>query len=286
MSGGLRLLVLDAYPADGRQALRDVGATAAGALYERVLRSCAPGARVDIATPADPDFTLPAGVSLGDYDGIVWTGSSLTIHHARDARVLRQVELARAAYRARVPSFGSCWAAQLAVVAAGGACAPNPRGREFGLARKITLTPAGREHLLFAGRSSAFDALTSHEDEVTTLPAGAELLASNAFSRVQAVAIEHEGGSFWALQYHPEYDLHEVARLAALRAEGLIAQGDFHDRAAADRFIAQLEALHLEPARRDLAYRLAVDADVLDPHTRQAEVRHWLEHAVHPAAGR
>jgi len=57
-----------------------------------------------------------------------------------------QLDLARAAFAARVPSFGSCWAAQIAVVAAGGIVRANPRGREMGIARKIALTPEGRGH--------------------------------------------------------------------------------------------------------------------------------------------
>src|SRR6266403_1796200 len=62
---------------------------------------------------------------------------------------------------AKVPSFGSCWAAQMAVVAAGGMVRANPRGREMGIARKIALTPEGRGHPLYAGKGAVFDAFIS-----------------------------------------------------------------------------------------------------------------------------
>ncbi len=273
---GPHLLVLDAYAPEGRAALAGAGATEAGRLYAGLLGRLAPNARIDVAYPADPDPALPTGAALAGYDGVVWTGSSLTIHAAGDPRVVRQIALARAVTRAGVPSFGSCWAAQVAVVAAGGRCAAHPKGREFGIARHIELSDAGRAHPLFAGKPAAFDAWTSHADHAVTLPGGAALLASNAWSRVQAVSVGGGPARFWAVQYHPEYDAHEVASLCRLRREELVAQGSFPDAATADAWIADLEALHADPTRAELAAKLGVGPDLLDEDRRTAEVRNWL----------
>jgi GMP synthase (glutamine-hydrolysing) len=272
----LHLLVLDAYAPEGRAALRGAGGTEAGQLYERMLRTLAPDAEIEIAYPADPDPKLPAGAALADYDGFCWTGSSLTIHHADDVRVQRQLEFTRAVYQSGVPSFGSCWAAQLSVVAAGGRCAPNPKGREFGVARAITLSEAGRAHPLYRDKPARFDAFTSHADHVVELCDGATLLASNAWSDVQALDVARGPGRFWSLQYHPEYDAHEVASLCRLRRAELIAQGSLADDAAADAYIADLEAVHADPARADLAASLGISAALLDPQQRTLEVRNWL----------
>jgi len=272
----LRILVLDAYAPEGRAAVRGAGGTEAGRLYERMLRALAPDVAVDVAHPADPDPALPIGVALRDYDGIAWTGSSLTIHVDSDPRVRRQLDFARAVYAAGVPSFGSCWAAQLSVAAAGGRCDVNPKGREFGVARRITLSDAGRAHPLYRDKPAQFDAWTSHADHVVELCDGAQLLASNEWSRVQAVAVERERGRFWALQYHPEYDAHEVASLCRLRQAELVAQGTFADEAAAADWVAKLEALHAEPANAQLAASLGVGPDLLDFGRRTVEVRNWL----------
>lgn len=273
---GLRILVLDAYAAEGRGAIRGAGGTEAGRLYERMLRALAPDARIDLAYPADPDPQLPSGVAIRDFDGIAWTGSSLTIHVESDPRVRRQLEFAREVYAAGVPSFGSCWAAQLSVAAAGGRCAANPKGREFGVSRRITLTEAGRAHPMYRGKPPVFDAWTSHADHVVALCDGGTLLASNEWSRVQAVSVARGGGRFWALQYHPEYDAHEVASLCRLRQEELIAQGTLADEAAAADFIARLEALHADPANEALAKSLGVEPALLDFEQRTLEVRRWL----------
>ena len=185
-----------------------------------------------------------------------------------------------------MPSFGSCWAAQIAVVAAGGLCAANPRGREMGIARKITLTAEGRGHPMYIGKPSVFNGFISHEDEVTHLPPGAIVLATNAFTRVQAVCVTYRGGTCWALQYHPEYDLHELARLAYCRIPKLIKGGFFIDREAGEDYVEKLECLHSNPERGELAWLLGIDEDVTNEDVRLCEVRNWVEQLVIPSMRR
>lgn len=274
-----RFLILDGYDAPGRAALEGASCTRAGTLYANMLKAALPDAHADIMHPADASTTLPTGAVLADYDAVLWTGSSLTIYHT-SPEVTRQVELARAVYKAGVPSFGSCWALQIASLAAGGTCRLNPKGREFGIARKISLTDAGKLHPLFRGKPACFDGFTSHFDDVETLPQNTPVLASNSVTAIQAASIEHQGTSFWAVQYHPEYDLSEVAGLARFRAEGLISDGHFENQTALNVFVEELDALHADPSRADLAWKFGIDQDVLDPAMRQLEFRNWLEAVI------
>jgi len=73
-----------------------------------------------------------------------------------------------------------------------------------------------------------------------------------------------------------------VAKLARVRGPGLVEQGTFRDLAAVEAWAQELETLAADPARRDIAWRLAIDRDVLDPALRRAEVRNWLEQLVRP----
>ncbi len=285
MSADPRFLVVDGYLKASRDELVAGGAAMACDLYAAMLRRFAPGAEVDYVFPADDDTGLPAGAELAAYDGIAWTGCSLTVFED-DPRVRSQIEFCRAAFAAGVPSFGSCWALQIAVVAAGGLCAANPRGREMGIARKIQLTPEGRGHPLYAGKPSVFDAFISHVDEVTHWPSTAVLLASNQFTHVQAATITFESGTFWGLQYHPEYDLHEMARLIFCRREILTKLGFFQDVDQALAHIEKLEALHDDPTRQDLAWALGIDDDILRPEIRQCEVGNWISQQVLPGMKR
>ena len=102
MANDPRFLVVDGYSREGREDLRAGGATTAGELYARMLKSCAPGgARIDIVCPADADAALPMGAAIGQYDGIAWTGSSLTVF-ADDPNVTPQIAFAKAAFEAKV----------------------------------------------------------------------------------------------------------------------------------------------------------------------------------------
>lgn len=282
MGDATHYLVVDGYAEKDRLNLVSAGCSAARDIYANMLRQYTPGAvTVDVVAPADGDPQLPVGMSLADYDGIGWTGSNLTIH-ADDPRVHRQINFAKAGFAAGVPMFGSCWAAQIAVSAAGGVCGRNPRGREMGVGRKITLNGDGRGHPMFRGKKSVFDSFMFHEDEVTHMPADSMILAHNGFTHIQAVAVNYLGGAFWAVQYHPEFNLHEVARLVQCRAEIFIRDGFFADRDAVNRYADKLDILNQNPDRTDIAWELGIDDDILNEDLRQREVKNWIDQAVLP----
>ncbi|MCK5444431.1 MAG: gamma-glutamyl-gamma-aminobutyrate hydrolase family protein [Rhodospirillaceae bacterium] len=282
VSEGPLILVIDGYPKDDRENLAGCGMTTAGDLYVAMLSSICPQARFEVLFPSDPDAALPDGVQIGDFDGVAWTGCSLTIHDNTDKRVRRHIELARAAYMAGVPQYGTCWGIQIAAVAAGGTVAVNPRGREMGIGRKITLSPAGRGHPLYQDKPTTFDGFVSHFDEVTHLPPGAEVLAGNAFVRVHSLSVDHEKGTFWGLQYHPEYDLYQMARLIYCRRAALTNEGFYTDEANALEMVEKFERLYANPDDMALAWQLGVDQDILNDTVRQTEPRNWLERLVLP----
>ncbi|OMH26655.1 glutamine amidotransferase [Motiliproteus sp. MSK22-1] len=275
-------LVIDGYPEPAREELQAGGASVAGELYKKVLQQCAPGSRIDILFGADNPASLPSEQVLSQYDGIVWTGSNLTIYQDVP-EVSQQIDLAQTLFKSRIPQFGSCWAAQLAVTAAGGSCAAHPAGMEFGIARSIALTQEGRSHPLFQDKKSVFDGFISHCDEITHLPPGAQVLAGNDHSKIQAVSVTYQGGVFWAVQYHPEYDLHELATLCHCRREAHTKRGFFDSEESADVFVKELEKLHRDASRKDIAWRLGISPDLTNTDIRQQEIKNWINHLVLPS---
>lgn len=273
-----RFLILDGYPKFGRDALVMSGATQASLLYRDMVREYRPMAEIDIAFPADPDCNIP---DLGGYDAMLWTGSSLTIYD-QEPEVTRQIELGREGFRRGLAAFGSCWGLQLAAIAAGGTCRRNPKGREFGLTQGLRLTDAGRAHPLLAGRlknrQAGYRAFTSHFDDVAILPAGGTCLVSNDATDIQAAEITHEGGVFFAVQYHPEFNFGEIAGLARARGEGLLRDNFFESAAALQQYIEDCEALNQDRGDHDMRQRLGADEDVLDRATRHQEFINWLDH--------
>jgi GMP synthase (glutamine-hydrolysing) len=269
----LRFLIIDGYDRPARQEMAESGASVAGQLYQRMLQSHRPEAKSDIIFPADADSELPA--PLESYDAMLWTGSSLTVYDDIP-QVTRQIELAREGYKAGVLAFGSCWALQIACVAAGGSCRRNPNGREFGLARKILLTQAGQESPYFAGRNPVFDGFSSHFDEVESLPTHATILAGNHHTNIQAANIHFDKGQFFAVQYHPEYDPSEIAGLARFRGGGLIAEGRFENQSRLSEFINNMNILNDKPKQLDIQWLYGIDNDVLDVSVRHNEFANWL----------
>lgn len=279
----LRFLIIDGYPKASRDELEEAGMKPAWRLYAEMLGQHLRGVEHRVWFPSD-EPELPDGCGPEGYDGVLWTGCNLTIYHNDDPRVTRQIEFARRCYEAGTPAFGACWGIQMAAVAAGGEVRANPRGREMGLARKIRLTAEGMRHPMFQGKPAVYNAFISHLDEVTTLPAGAVLLATNDFTGVQALEVRHGRGVFWATQYHPEYDVHEMARLIVARAPKLVPEGFFRSRDELLDYVEKLEAIHRDPSRKDLRWQLDVDEDVLSPELRQAEFRNWIPTIVLPRA--
>ncbi len=277
----LRFLVVEGNTRDARQAHKAAYGLTLSESYAAVLQGIAGDSICDIAFPADEGANLPDAAGLESYDGIVLTGSHLNIYD-RTPDILRQIDLMRATYASRTPSFGSCWGLQVAAVAADGDVQKNPLGREVGFARRLTPTEAGRAHPLLADRPAAFDAPAIHLDMVTTIPRDCTVLASNAISPVQAAEIRVDGGVFWGVQYHPEFSLGELAVILGRRTDMLVAEGFCRTRENAEAYAAELAALDREPTRFDLAWRHGVDAEVLEPQRRTREIRNFIEHRVRP----
>jgi GMP synthase (glutamine-hydrolysing) len=190
--------------------------------------------------------------------------------------VAPQIAFARALMQEGAASWGSCWGLQLASLVAGGEVAANPRGREWGIARGIRLTEAARTSPMLAGKPAVFDAFIMHLDEVTRLPEGTPLLATNSHTAVQAAVIEDGDASYWSTQYHPEYNLHEMARLIAARSRALVREGFFPDVAAVETYAATMKALSANPDSAELRVELDVGDDIIDPQIRELELRNWL----------
>jgi GMP synthase (glutamine-hydrolysing) len=275
-----RLLVCEGNTAELRAQQAAVGSPIMSEGYADLLRKLLPDAVVDICYPADPGANLPIG-GLASYDGVAITGSALNVYD-RGPRIDPQIELAREVLKARTPLFGSCWGLQVITVATGGVVRANPKGREIGVGRKIALTPEGRAHPMYAGKASVFDAVTVHLDEVETLAPGTTVLAANAYSDVQAAEIKVDGAVAWAVQYHPEFSLADMAGIIRRYGARLITEGFFADEAGRDAYMADLQALDRTPDNTPLAWRYGIDETVLDPTVRTAEIANWITHQVLP----
>jgi len=118
-----------------------------------------------------------------------------------------------------------------------------------------------------------------HRDEIASLPAGAEVLAGNDFG-LQAASFSCGRGSFWGVQYHPEYDFLDIAAAAERYGETLIAEGKFADKAALAAFAAELRALQEDSSDAALLWKHALGPAMQTETLRLLEIRNWLDNKV------
>ena len=76
--------------------------------------------------------------------------------------------------------------------------------------------------------------------------------------------------------------LAEVAAALRRQASDLVETGLARTEAEVEGQAALVDALAADPSRRDLAWRLGLDAELIDRAKRTTEIRNFLEHLVAP----
>jgi len=279
----LRILIIEGNDAEGRARQTTRLGRMASQGYAGCITYLAPDAVTDICMPADADADLPDVARLRGYDGVVITGSALHVWEEKP-EAMRQVAFARKVYDSGVPFFGSCWGLQVATVAAGGRVEKNPMGREAGVARAITVNETGRGHPLLASRPMVFDAPCIHLDAVTEVAPGTTVLASNAMAPVQAAEINHGNGTFWGVQYHPEFTLSYLARLLMLNIPLHIEEGRFLNEEQAHQYCKDMSDLCHDNSISHVAWRYGIGPELLDKRRRLTEIHNFIAHRVRPYA--
>jgi GMP synthase (glutamine-hydrolysing) len=269
--------ILSCYPKTSREKFTAADVGQPHELFARLLKNHRPSAAVETVFLADTDAPVPDEAGIDAFKGFLWTGSDLTIYDKKDPRVDRQIAFAKTLFARGAQSYGSCWALQMAAMAAGGEVQKNPKGREWGLARDVRPTAAGKKSPLLAGKPEVYDAFIMHLDEVTRLPSGADNLASNEHTQVQAAIVTQGKSRFWATQYHCEYDFHEMARLLKARSAPLVKEGFFSREADVVAYAADMTALHADPSSPVLREKLQVGDDVVAPAVREREFKNWID---------
>jgi GMP synthase (glutamine-hydrolysing) len=285
----LKYLIIDSYTTKGRQDLVNHNASTAGILYKKTINECTPNnfkVECDIIYPADTNCIIPSESELDQYDGITWTGCSLSVIN-NDKIVDKQIDLMQRCFNTSSVMFGSCWALQVAVTALGGRCIVNPNGRETYISRKILLNEFGKSHPMYHNKPHVFDSWTSHEDIVVSMPPNSskvnwQILSGNNMTSIQSASLQYKNAVFWAVQYHPEYNIYEMARLLSARIEKLVRLGMFSKDSDVEYFINCLDTLHKDNNRIDLRFLLGIDNDILDSNIKNCEMTNYINHLVIP----
>jgi len=242
-------------------------------VYNKVLENLTlNNVNISIAHPAFKQDYLPYGLSLDDFDGVVWTGSVLNIYDMTPS-IINQIELAKTLFTKKNQIFGSCWGLQVLVTAAGGKIRKNPKGLEAVVAKEITINSNGINHAMYKDKNKIFDAFCWHYDETETLPSNSNILASNQKSKVQSLHFDINASSVWAVQYHPEFDPFWIAGLMKQREEILLTEQAFSEK---KYFNEELEFFLNYKNLQDKKYTEKYK-DLIDIKSHTLELSNWIK---------
>lgn len=261
----MKLLIVEGNTEETRVQRKAFGIKPYHLIFKEMLHLLLPKVQTEVVFPADGSKDLPTSKQLTKYDGILWTGSALSVTDNIPS-VTGQLNLAETIFESGIPLYGSCWGLQVATTVAGGEVARSNKGLEFGMAKDITLTEAASKSPFFSRRKSGYSALCIHFDEVVKTPKNALVLAYNSHSKVQALAFDYKKSSFFGVQYHPELKTSDLAKIASLLSEKLIDSGRFASGAEVEEFVARLSV------GKDLP------KEIVDYQLHTQEIKAWLEH--------
>lgn len=264
----MRLLIVEGNTKEIWTEREKIGGVPYHKRFLSMLNTLQPTAEVEVAFPADGFNELPPLNEIKNFDGVLWTGSSLYVNDPIEA-VTGQLDFAETVFQSGIPFYGSCWGLQIAAVVAGGKVGTSPNGREIGISKPIELTEAGSNHLYFKGRKDPFEVFCIHLDEVIQLPENSVVLAGNEHSPVQALTINYKNSEFFGVQYHPEFVSADVGFLAKRMSKILQGEGLFESNQEVEVFANTLLAQNGLP---DCVSNYSL-------HTQ--EVKHWLDGIVY-----
>jgi len=84
-------------------------------------------------------------------------------------------------------------------------------------------------------------------------------------------------GTFWATQYHLEFNLFEMARLISARATPLVNEGFFEKEEMVKEYASDLKKLHNNPKSESLRNKLDIQDDITSSDIREIELRNWVD---------
>ncbi len=222
----MKLLVVEGNNKETRIQRGDFGILPYHQLFQKMLNLLERNALIRFVFPADDNSHLLSVSELQKFDGVLWTGSSLSVLDNIPS-VNQQFDFAENVFKSGVPFYGSCWGMQIATVVSGGKVGHSKNGLEFGVSKAIQITEEGKKSPFFINRKNNYQSLCIHFDEIIDLPENAYVLATNAHSKVQAMTIDYKKSQFFGVQYHPEFRTVDMSLIASFLSETLVKKGSF-----------------------------------------------------------
>lgn len=158
-----------------------------------------------------PGSGLASPASINDCDAYLLTGSPIAVYDPDDW-IVTLLQFVRDAFRAGKKLVGICFGHQILAHALGGHAEKSEKG--WGLGLKIF--DIIRKKAWMTGEPDRCSLYFIHQDQVTQLPSGAELLGGNAFCPNALYTVDRR---LLGIQGHPEFTGSIMQDMLDLRKE-------------------------------------------------------------------
>ena len=171
------------------------------------LFNCLPlGKAFRYTTLAVVDGTFPQ--QIDDYDGYLISGSAFGVYD--DAPFIQKLmDLVQKIYKAKKPLVGICFGHQIIAHALGGHARKWDHGWSIGIKEVSLIDPPD----WIGSKDKSIHLIHVHQDQVTSLPNGAQRIGSTSQCKNAAYVI---GDTVFAVQGHPEFNVPYTNALAEL----------------------------------------------------------------------
>ena len=244
---------------DSEVFIKASGASASENLRNLILK-LEPSINTKIINPDNDQETKNALENMDQYHGIIFTGGAMRINNMTD-EIKKHINFASNCFKHDNKILAICWGLQVCSTAAGGRVEPSKKGPHIGIASDVIINEEGQKNLIYKNKKSTFTSPAFNYDEVVELPAGATLLSSDNVNHVMAIHFKPEKAEVWGLQYHPDYEYHQMVNLSAERKEQMLEKKRFEDE---DAFNKHMDYIKEEEKK-------------LEFKDRTCEVRNWLD---------
>ena len=207
--------------------VKAAGATAADNLKNLVLK-LEPNSNTKIINPVNDNETKEALKNINQYNGIIFTGGAMRINDMTD-EIKKHINFASNCFKYDKKILAICWGLQVCSTAAGGLVAPAKNGAHIDIATNVMINKEGKDNIIYKNKKTIFTSPAFNYDEVCQIPEGATLLSSDKVNHVMAIHFKPGKSEVWGLQYHPDYEYHQMISLASARKDRIIKNKQFKD---------------------------------------------------------
>ena len=253
------LIVEGNNPKDSEVFVRAAKASCSENLKNIILKF-EPTSNVTIINPANDNETNKALENMDQYNGIIFTGGAMRLNDMTD-EIKKHINFASNCFKYDKKILAICWGLQVCSTAAGGSVEPAKNGAHIGIATDVIINKEGQNNLIYKNKNTTFTSPAFNYDEVCQIPEGATLLSSDKINRVMAIHFKPGKSEVWGLQYHPDYEYHQMISLANARKDRIIKNKQFKDE---NDFENHMNYIKEEDKK-------------LDFENRTCEVKNWLD---------